>query len=83
MSTDPSLPDDPHLAEDISLPGPEDTPADDQANGPEPTALTNAGQDVPGIASGGVAQEPGTGEREPAVPDPEGPEPEATPGERS
>lgn len=66
MSPSPSLPDDPHLADDISLPG-----GDDMANAPEPTGLTNAGQHVAGVVSGGVAQQPGSGERRTPGPDPE------------
>jgi hypothetical protein len=71
MSTDPSLPDDQHLAEDVSLPGGADTPAEDMAGAPEPNAATNAGQQVPGVVSGGLAQAPGSGEREPIAPVPE------------
>lgn len=71
MSPSPSLPDDPHLVDDISLPGGDDTPAEGMANAPDPMGLTNAGQHVAGVVSGGVAQQPGSGERRTPGPDPE------------
>lgn len=68
VSPSSSLPDDPHLADDISQPGGDGNPAEDMAHAPDPMALTNAGQHVAGVVSGGVAQHPGSGGRQDPTP---------------
>ncbi|GGG63485.1 hypothetical protein GCM10011374_28610 [Kocuria dechangensis] len=63
MNTTPasgdSIPDDPHLADDVGVP---DTPARDLETAQDPLGQTNAGQRLPGVSDAGTPTHEVTGD---------------------